>query len=544
MHLTCCYGGLEGLYSVWEDAEQQCKTNGGDIKNFFNVASATEAHLDLHRWMKFVINTNQPLKCVEDGEYRDFSKAKTCFGKSRFAQNILEVEELVREKIKVEMAEAGLGAIMHDGWTCGGVHYVGLFACYMHKVKEYKNGNMVKVKMEPECVLIACSPMDKIDATGEKDTDHMTTEERQEYDKTTAVFNSQVHVEHFRKVFKKYFDIELSKWCKCSIADNTATNRKIAKILNVPHVGCNNHKYNLDIEDWVRSDELFKETLSSVALTMKEAKGSINNVAVLSEITDLKPILYNKTRWSGKYHTLVERFLRLRDAFIEASNDADADFHIDTTQRFKENVERILKPLERMNFVTVNMQHRCILLARCHKFLDKVIEKVEDRNLNSDDKFYNCTFVPKRIRLDGPLSPDLNFESGVVKIQNKMFDELSDVEKDAVRSLLAETNNHQAEVEGDAGGDDDSIDSFVRISQSDVTNENNTNRYVNCDFIFGSCAEVERLWSIAKFILTDERRGRMTPGMFEALLFLKINKRFWGLEDVVKADGKCKKMAD
>ena len=49
------------------------------------------------------------------------------------------------------------------------MHYLGLFACCMHKVKECKNGNVVKVKVEPECVRVACSPMDKIDATGDKE---------------------------------------------------------------------------------------------------------------------------------------------------------------------------------------------------------------------------------------------------------------------------------------------------------------------------------------------------------------------------------------
>jgi hypothetical protein len=37
---------------------------------------------------------------------------------------------------------------------------------------------------------------------------------------------------------------------------------------------------------------------------------------------------------------------------------------------------------------------------------------------------------------------------------------------------------------------------------------------------------------------------KMAPAMFEALLILKINKKFWGLEDVIIADGKCKNMAD
>ena len=60
--------------------------------------------------------------------------------------------------------------------------------------------------------------------------------------------------------------------------------------------------------------------------------------------------------------------------------------------------------------------------------------------------------------------------------------------------------------------------------------------YGNCDSIYGSCAEVERLWSIAKHILTDVRKGMMDPIMFEAILFLKLNRRLWTLDDAVQAD--------
>jgi hypothetical protein len=65
--------------------------------------------------------------------------------------------------------------------------------------------------------------------------------------------------------------------------------------------------------------------------------------------------------------------------------------------------------------------------------------------------------------------------------------------------------------------------------------------YVNCDFIYGSSAEVERLWSVAKYILTDQRK-RLTPQMFEALLFLKQNKEFWGLPEVVPSQSARRKV--
>jgi hypothetical protein len=58
--------------------------------------------------------------------------------------------------------------------------------------------------------------------------------------------------------------------------------------------------------------------------------------------------------------------------------------------------------------------------------------------------------------------------------------------------------------------------------------------YINCDYITGSVAEVERLWSLARHILTYERMSTK-PINVEALLFLKANKRFWDEVTVQKA---------
>ena len=53
-----------------------------------------------------------------------------------------------------------------------------------------------------------------------------------------------------------------------------------------------------------------------------------------------------------------------------------------------------------------------------------------------------------------------------------------------------------------------------------------TGNYKNVDFILGLAAEVDRLWSIARYVITD-LRSRLSPVMFEALLFLKVNKDYW-----------------
>lgn len=69
-----------------------------------------------------------------------------------------------------------------------------------------------------------------------------------------------------------------------------------------------------------------------------------------------------------------------------------------------------------------------------------------------------------------------------------------------------------------------------------------SNEYINCDFILGSAAEVERLWSIAGKVFPKDR-ANMHPIQVEALLFLRINKRFWDKREVVEAIRQAKQEA-
>ena len=69
-----------------------------------------------------------------------------------------------------------------------------------------------------------------------------------------------------------------------------------------------------------------------------------------------------------------------------------------------------------------------------------------------------------------------------------------------------------------------------------IRNLNQTSACINCNCIFRSCAEVERLWSIAKHILTDNRKGVTDPVVFEILIFLKLIRRLWGVNNLVDVD--------
>ena len=82
------------------------------------------------------------------------------------------------------------------------------------------------------------------------------------------------------------------------------------------------------------------------------------------------------------------------------------------------------------SIVTKMMQESCISLSKCRRLLDITTSLNLEQNDTPGAKFYQSTFVPKRILPDGPLSPtNADFESGVVKIQRKKIDDMTDADK-------------------------------------------------------------------------------------------------------------------
>jgi len=66
--------------------------------------------------------------------------------------------------------------------------------------------------------------------------------------------------------------------------------------------------------------------------------------------------------------------------------------------------------------------------------------------------------------------------------------------------------------------------------------------YIDCDFILATAVDVERLWSLAKNLLTDKRR-KMTTVMIQVILFLKENRNLWNDSMVYQSIYNCQQNA-
>lgn len=217
---------------------------------------------------------------------------------------------------------------------------------------------------------------------------------------------------------------------------------------------------------------------------------------------------------------------------------------MDCSANFKQQVEHVDKILSEFDQVTKHLQTAKLPLSRCRAILDFLEKLILKKHSEPNHPLFSCNFELNKASVFSPLAPDAYFEIAVVKIQTGKYADLSNMEAKEVRSLLVSNQQFcgfESEETDDEEQEDDQARPAVASPQcmkdflsKPVVHEQPSSRYINCDFVFGSCAEVERLWSIAGYILTDNRK-HMAPQLFEALIFLRMNERLWDDEMVLKA---------
>ena len=81
-------------------------------------------------YLHLIVLKNLPVSIVADPEYRRFHRYNEIMSTQTFKEIVFKVVDIVDGRLGEEMKKAGRGSILHDGWTCTGVHYIAIFACY------------------------------------------------------------------------------------------------------------------------------------------------------------------------------------------------------------------------------------------------------------------------------------------------------------------------------------------------------------------------------------------------------------------------------
>ena len=123
--------------------------------------------------------------------------------------------------------------------------------------------------------------------------------EDEDNDCEATSFNAEAYVQFINETFAVY-DCEFSTWCVALIGDNVSTNIKVSKMTGKPHIGCMSQKLNLEVRSMIEQHSELKNVIESIHRTMKEVKTKSKSAAILRNLRELRPVLDNATRWSGK----------------------------------------------------------------------------------------------------------------------------------------------------------------------------------------------------------------------------------------------------
>ena len=422
-----------------------------------------------------------------------------------------------------EMESSGRGTIMHDGWSKYGTHFLALMGIYVVKTKVKGSSNSKDSFVEEtKIVLLSVSPVlrpglpDHVDHDLDQPNPLVVTQ------------NSEAMLHHVISILKDYYNVDWN-WVMAIHSDRAAVCCCMANLGKKPMIGCKNHAWDHDVNEMFNSNNGLSSCQEDCHSCQVGLKQSVKKRSLLSEFTNLNPTIKNDTRWNGMY-SCMKKQERMAPSLqlLETSGRVSEEFNQQSDSMFSPDVllagfnnalKNYNKDLAKVHTCTSKLQTRLMPFNVSNVIMNMITDAVNNSN-NSDiqiGRLHSGQQSAKRT------SPD--FEAGIFKIQEGKKAELLECERYACRHVLV---NAVEDNTAPAANVDDYLESLKKKPRLE------DNDYGNVSIFLGSCAEVERVWSFAKFILTNTQ-ANMTPLMFETVLFLKYNWSYVTLDMVQRA---------
>ena len=512
-----------------------------------NYQSYTEKDDSVFIWLQCIIDKSLPFSMVQDKFWRKHLAVGETISLNTVRQYIDNLVTVVRGRIKQRLPNK-FGLIL-DGWSKFNSHYIAIFATYM------------TAKGELETPLLSMRPLQKC----ERDDDTFG------YHAECTRFRASDHALHIKAMLRNLYDKSVTRNVTHIGGDHASVNVKLAQELGKPLVGCRSHRQSLELNRLFNHRPNLKRALQTCHKVMRRtSKTSLS--AHLRNHTHLRPKMWNKTRWRGKFLT-VEQYLKMEGEFqkmpelegllvrdtIESEGDddnelSDSDDDAAPATKFKrcnrKEFETVCELLGDQDQVCRSLQRKDITLAdadldikAAREFISKTVPDWQCHQMSDD---YT------RIQVN-PLSD--GFETAVKKLQVGTK-ELNDIDKSFVEILLkhdatATATDNSSESSSDANTREISprkrkrleftqalkarrSEVARRLSAGKAKDVTPNSEYIDTRFILGTSVIVEQFFSQCKYILTDQR-GSMTPFMFECLVLLKSNRKLWNKFEVAQA---------
>jgi hypothetical protein len=250
------------------------------------------------------------------------------------------------------------------------------------------------------------------------------------------------------------------------------------------------------------------------------------------ELTAYSAVKENATRWSSTYQ-MVSPFLTIQHQ-LSCVGELLAIFpsHVEM-----DHLSKAHAILEKFDEVTVMLQKEGITFVRVREIFDEVLRNFPELSTHLAD--------------DADIVKNPVFEKAVVSISKGL--KLTDEQRlEAIRLLKSEPELLETTSDSQEGSSEECGDGGAPVQERySKTLERRLKRqktleteapdiYCNLDMLPGTSVNCERLFSLAKHILTDTCK-RTSALLFEALLLLKVNRQMWDEHSVSRAMGRSGK---
>lgn len=486
-HLRACVG-LE--YEKIYDDHKKLETTASVARTGRFFLRVSEREREMYQWIKFIVMKNLPVSFVDCPYTREIAKLKPVSGRT-LRCNILALREILRESIKRDLPSKFI--VVFDGWSEGSHHYIGVAASYMTKIDSKEVAVQTMLSMQP---LLTGG----IQGMRAKD-----------------------HLEHLLRILQSY-----GKTCAdiiCLVGDNCSVNQSMARTLQIPLIGCASHKFNLAVRRWIDSQPDLTPIIHKVGLVMKKAS-TLKVASQLRELTSYATVRNNDTRWSSTFQ-MVERFLKIQNELSSV---------VDLLSLLPNHLEvdllaRAFCSMKKFDSVTIMLQRDGMSFVESREIFDLFLIDFPD--------------FAHYISNEASIIEDEMFEKAVMQLARGM--PLTEEQRNSIQGLLVKPDNNQGTEDNESNAEnsdeEDTSETFSQALQRKLKRQKRErgleqlgDKYLNLDMLPGTSVNCERLFSMAKFILSDTRK-RTNPNLFEALLLLKVNTRFWSVYSVGEAMG-------
>jgi hypothetical protein len=456
------------------------KNSSGAFATFLPTVSKKEK--EMFGWIQFIVLGNHSLAVVDNEITRDVVRFEKITSKL-LRKTILSLKEEVKRDLRKMLPDKFV--LVFDGWSEGTDHYIAVNASYIVPGTNRATETLLAIRPLLAAGVITMSADD--------------------------------HAAHLKQVLTDYGKTIAN--VVCIAGDNCSVNKSLARKLGVPLLGCGSHKFNLAVKKWVADNPALSAIVARLSLLMKKAS-TLKNSAELRNYTDLIVVKENATRWSSTFN-MIQRFIAIKPHLEKL--ESLAEFMLSCVE-----VNTLLSSfthLKKFNEVTVALQKEGVTVLEVREIFDFVLEDYPELG------FY--------LSETAEIIQDKLFERAIMKIHKEVPLNANEMLIVAKLKKLQDGGGTAAFESMADGGSEGNINYALDIQQrikrrrvgGSVRDE-----YINMDMLVGTSVSCERIFSIAQHIMTAVRKST-SPIVFEAILFLKMNRDNWDENVVGRAMG-------